>query len=248
MDTSDEEEMQDYEEEMDNPRFLSNFKTLLNSDLHSDLTIKVGNSTFKAHKAILAVRTQFLTMATQEHGFIESQDNTVTLEDQSAHAVWRFLAYCYTGNYEESQNKDIEGDDDGVYLMHTRVHALADMFGVPQLKVLAAQKLKRQFEEWAPDDFIECVKETYTTTYHKDRKIRNVLVDAAYNHSDELIKHEKFCKETETLGEFLMALVSKFATEESCGISHPVPKCRRCGYKEVAGFYRFSRSWTCNYC
>jgi hypothetical protein len=81
----------------------------MNSDLHSDLTIKVKNSAFKAHKAILAIRTQFFTMATKEHGFAESKDNIVTLEDHSAYAVWRFLTYCYTGNYEESQNKDIEG-------------------------------------------------------------------------------------------------------------------------------------------
>ncbi|KAI5819017.1 hypothetical protein BZA77DRAFT_351108 [Pyronema omphalodes] len=219
MDTSDEEEMDDYEEEMDNSQFLSNFKTLLNSGLHSDLTIKVGNSTFKAHKAILAVRTQFFTMATREQGFAE-----------------------------RSQNKDIEGDDDGVYLMHTRVHALADMFGVPQLKVLAAEKLQRQFEEWVPDDFIECIKETYTTTYHKDFEIRNALIDAAYNYRGELVEHEKFRKEIETLGEFLMALVFKITTGGSQMASQPVQNCRRCGYKEIVGRRCFSRTWTCNLC
>jgi hypothetical protein len=81
--------------------------SLLNSEIHSDLTIKVGNSTFKAHKNILALRTDFFTTATKEGRFAESKDNTVTLQEHSANAVWRFLTYCYSGQYLDTANKDL---------------------------------------------------------------------------------------------------------------------------------------------
>jgi hypothetical protein len=77
------------------------------------LTVKAGTTTFKVHKAILNVHTSFFTNATKEGGFLELKDNTVTIEEPTAHAVWRLLMYCYTGNYHEDNNADItdEGEN-----------------------------------------------------------------------------------------------------------------------------------------
>jgi hypothetical protein len=144
-------------------------------------------------------------------------------------------------------------EDDGIYLKHIRVYALADMLDVPQLKLLAARKLKLQPEIWQPEDFIDCVQETYTTTYNKDLEIRNILVDVAYDNRAELVKHEIFHQESETLGEFLMALVFKITTQESKVLQDlkavtPVPRCWRCGYEEAVGCSSFSREWRCDHC
>jgi hypothetical protein len=80
---------------------------IFNSGTYSDLTVKAGPATFKVHKAILGVRTKFFEMATREGGFLESKDNIVTIEEHSAHAVWRFLTYCYTGDYRNAKNEEI---------------------------------------------------------------------------------------------------------------------------------------------
>jgi hypothetical protein len=79
---------------------------LFNDPTFSDLTIKVGTTTFKVHKAILALHTSFLTDAIKESGCQESKDNTVTIK-YSAHAVWRLLMYCYTGDYDVNNNANI---------------------------------------------------------------------------------------------------------------------------------------------
>jgi hypothetical protein len=48
------------------------------------------------------VRTQFFAAATKpESGFAESKDRLVTINEHSAHAVWRLLKYCYCGDYSE---------------------------------------------------------------------------------------------------------------------------------------------------
>jgi hypothetical protein len=78
--------------------------SLFDSRKHSDLTITVGNTEFSAHQNILCLRTPFFEKATQEGGFAESKDRTVTINEHSAHAVWRVLKYCYTGDYSTSSN------------------------------------------------------------------------------------------------------------------------------------------------
>ncbi|CCX11546.1 Similar to hypothetical protein MYCTH_2306100 [Myceliophthora thermophila ATCC 42464]; acc. no. XP_003663875 [Pyronema omphalodes CBS 100304] len=87
---------------MSNPASLI---SLYNTKDHSDLTIKVGSADFFAHHAILKPRTPFFERATKkESGFVESKDGVVMIEDHSTHAVWRFLMYCYTGDYSAESN------------------------------------------------------------------------------------------------------------------------------------------------
>lgn len=89
------------------------------------------------------------------------------------------------------------------------------MLDVPQLKLLAAGKLKVRLALWRPKDFIKCVQETYATTYKNDLEIRNILVDAAYDNRAGLVKLEIFRQELEKMGEFSAALVFKITNEES---------------------------------
>jgi hypothetical protein len=91
---------------------------LLDSPERSDLSVVVGSHKFHAHQIILNLRTDFFATATKpEHGFTESIDNTVVIEEHSAHAVWRMLTYCYTGEYEVTKTKDTLGE--GAYTIPT---------------------------------------------------------------------------------------------------------------------------------
>jgi hypothetical protein len=77
------------------------YNRLFNSKEDSDITIVVGNTKFSAHKVILRLQTPFFSKATRGT-FAESKDNTVIIEENSGHSVWRFLRFCYTADYSES--------------------------------------------------------------------------------------------------------------------------------------------------
>jgi hypothetical protein len=189
----------------------------------------VGSNSFHAHKAILSLRTPFFTNATKpSSGFSESHENVVTIEEHSAHAVWRFLKYCYTGDYPEESAAGAltdEEEDDPSPLKHTRVYALADMLDVPSLKSVATQKLKAKLDnDVVSADFHETVRDAYSSTYPGDKELRNVLVHATKKHLSELVLNEEFKKVLLELAEFSGQLVLEMAQapKPAC------PTCKRC--------------------
>ncbi|KAI5817737.1 hypothetical protein BZA77DRAFT_31747 [Pyronema omphalodes] len=191
---------------------------MLISGAYSDLTIKVGSETFNVHKAVLRVRTKFFEMATREGGFLESKNNTVIIEEHSAHAVWRFLTYCYTGDYRNDKYEGISEDDDEMYVQHARVHALADMLDIPDLKLFATEKLKIQLKSWVTISFIHCVQEIYTMTNAPDLGLRDALLSAADTNIHILLGTPFFQEELQGYGEFLVALLVKIRLRISSSV------------------------------
>ncbi|KAF8251768.1 hypothetical protein K440DRAFT_612042 [Wilcoxina mikolae CBS 423.85] len=188
--------------------FFNEFEDLLKSGDHSDLTITAGDTKFSVHKAILGLRTTFFNNATDpQKGFSEAQTNVVTVEEHSVHAVWRFLTYCYTGEYKDACNPTLGVEDDPPSAMHPRVHALADMLDVPKLKLLATKKLETQLKNWIVADFPTMVKEIYSSTTAQDGGIRDLLVATSKDHIEELVLREDFKAVMEEVGEFSAALV-----------------------------------------
>ncbi|KAF8541486.1 BTB/POZ protein [Trichophaea hybrida] len=193
--------------------FLSKLEEAFDSPTHSDLTVVVDSTRFNVHKVILGLRTSFFTNATR-HGFSEANDNVVTIREHSVEAVQSFLKYCYTGDYE---GKDIS---------HVQVHALADMLDVPNLKLIAMEKLKSQFEDhWVAASFSEIIKETYSMTNVRDKEIRDLIVTTAAKHLDELRKLEEFKELLGEIGEFSGGLVMSM----DMGQSKLDPKYYCCG-------------------
>ncbi|KAF8251773.1 POZ domain-containing protein [Wilcoxina mikolae CBS 423.85] len=194
--------------------FLSKFDEAFDSPTHSDLAVVVDSTRFNVHKVILGLRTSFFTNATR-HGFSEANDNVVTIREHSVEVVRSFLKYCYTGDYE---GKDIS---------HVQVHALADMLDVPNLKLIATEKLKSQLEDhWVAVNFTDIVKDVYSVTNTRDEGIRNLLVTSAEKHIDELRMLQEFEDVLYEIGEFSGALVmSSLNTGPST--SNPMHYC--CG-------------------
>ncbi|KAF8541482.1 hypothetical protein BDD12DRAFT_878711 [Trichophaea hybrida] len=191
-------------------KFLAKLDELFNSGTHSDLTIVAGNTAqFHVHKALIGLRTSFFTNATKpENGFSEAKDNVVTIQEHSAHAVWRFLTYCYSGDYKDGNNTELSEEDDHPSLKHPRVYALADMLDIPDLKDLITKKLQIQLNNWVAADFPVMVREIYSTTNKQDKEIRNVLVTTAKEHIDKLLKLKEFKEVAEEFGEFSTALLA----------------------------------------
>jgi hypothetical protein len=105
-------------------------------------------------------------------------------------------------------------EDDPLYLKYSRVYALADMLDVPELKIVAAQKLNAQLaESWVPSEFPRCVSETYDNTNESDAKIRKILVEAAAMHIAEPLKLGSFHTEIEDPPGFSLSLLMNLNSE-----------------------------------
>jgi hypothetical protein len=74
------------------------------------------------------------------------------------------------------------------------VFALADMFLMEELKVLACKKYEEQLQEnWISDIFPDSIREVYSTTNSIDsNSIRKVVVDIVVLHRDVLVKMPPF--------------------------------------------------------
>ena len=77
------------------------------------------------------------------------------------------------------------------------------MLNMPQLKILATQKLETLFNStWDAKSFPGTVREAYLATASRDTKLRRILVDMARKHLHKLVKSEDFKNTLYDFGEF----------------------------------------------
>ncbi|XP_033214362.1 speckle-type POZ protein B-like [Belonocnema kinseyi] len=80
-------------------------KLLLNDQAFQDVTISVGEKTFRAHKAILATRSEvFQAMFTNEMS--EKSNSLVEIEDLTPKVIEKMLLFIYTDKVEDSDLKE----------------------------------------------------------------------------------------------------------------------------------------------
>lgn len=103
------------------------------------------------------------------------------------------------------------------------------MLDVPNLKIIAAEKLETAFQVWDTGPFIQCFKEIYATTNTRDAGIRNVLLCAAAKNIHSLLGMQTFQNEFEGYGEFLAALLMKIKPQIN---SNTVTSRTRVNYRE----------------
>jgi hypothetical protein len=76
-------------------------------------------------------------------------------------------------------------------LIHARMYALADFYGVFTLKELAIKKFRGVVQaHWNSKEFAQAVQVVYTTTVAKDSGLRQVVKDVLMNHNELLKKPE----------------------------------------------------------
>jgi hypothetical protein len=117
------------------------------------------------------------------------------------------------------------------------VYALADMLDVPDLKLAAVKKLQSQLEDnWTAASFSGIVKEVYSTTNSRDKKIRDLIIKSALKHHTELCKIEEFKEVLNEFGEFSGGIVMSWSDVTfpdslgcTCGRRNWVSACRGCG-------------------
>lgn len=71
---------------------------LINSDKYSDLTLKVGNTSLRAHKLLICRSPYFVSMLTS--GMKESTQSEIEFENMNPEAMFEILKFLYTDNNE----------------------------------------------------------------------------------------------------------------------------------------------------
>jgi hypothetical protein len=85
---------------------------MLDNKDHSDIIIKTKDTEFYAHRLVLKLRTSFFEDKIKAMQIKDDKLVTVTIEEAAnggyyctTHAVWRFLNWCYTGDYSGQSQK-----------------------------------------------------------------------------------------------------------------------------------------------
>ena len=95
-----------------------------------------------------------------------------------------FAAVAQKHSPELSDDESVDPDEEveeetPELLIHTRVYALAEKYGIEGLKALAREKFEvLAAQRWSEPDFLEAAEEAYTTTIDTDRGLRNVVLQS----------------------------------------------------------------------
>ncbi len=93
--------------------------------------------------------------------------------------------------------------------------ALADMFLLEELKVLACKKFEEKIKQhWISDMFPDSIREVYSTTNSIDsNSIRKAVVDTVVLHRVDLVQQAPFQELIREVGDFAVDLVLSMANE-----------------------------------
>ncbi|KAI0995650.1 hypothetical protein K3495_g12530 [Podosphaera aphanis] len=172
-----------------------------NNPKYSDITIKIYDTVFHAHRNVICGQSEYFEKALQEGSqkFLEAETKTIEFKEGSGAAHWRVFEYLYTGNYSDELSTTELADfpDDPELLKDVRVYGLADMFLIEKLKTLSEAKFKKRIQGCELDDsYFACVREVYEKTHKQDSQMRCMVVDIAIDKSKIYNKtipgHEKY--------------------------------------------------------
>ncbi len=110
--------------------------------------------------------------------------------------------YFYHLDYDTSPRGDQGGDGNETsetpdapqapcLLTHAKVYSIGEKYLISGLKSLALEKFEAAAKEhWGRTDFLNAVREAYSSTLETDRGLKNAVIAALYKHSDLLDQEE----------------------------------------------------------
>ncbi|GIY48460.1 speckle-type POZ protein A [Caerostris extrusa] len=96
--------------------------SLLQKELHTDMTLCVGEHKFQAHRAILAARSPVFAKMF-EHDTLEKMNGCIIVQDLTVEAMTQLLRFLYTGETEELKTQEL-----------LALFVAADKYDLPKLK------------------------------------------------------------------------------------------------------------------
>ncbi|KAK7536815.1 BTB/POZ protein [Phyllosticta citribraziliensis] len=191
--------------------FRKSIGELLDSGLYADVEVKVGTTTFKAHKAILCTQCDFFRHAfDKSNGFKEAETNVIALGEPTTPEVTRaMLEFLYRGNYTKTQ------DAESQFVIDVGVFIAGEMYIIPGLKEIAFTRIQEVLNNVVYySTFPTGIAKIYDFTPENDRSLRNLLVDTAKLKIETggLLQNQGFNEALETCSGFGKDLVHALGT------------------------------------
>ena len=159
------------------------FSGLLGSGKYSDLTLKCGSRSWKVHKSVLCLQSDFFakacdgTFKVRNDGLTrsglpltelqEAHTNTIDLSGDNEYTIAAMIHFMYHGNYDAAQILPSAENEAGVaMLLHVRIVGLAQKYFVEPLQKYAQELAIDTMKNWdgASSIFAEAVNAIYTGT------------------------------------------------------------------------------------
>ncbi|KAL6880829.1 BTB/POZ protein [Trichoderma novae-zelandiae] len=183
------------------------FRHLLRSGQFSDLTVVCRGTEFKLHKVIACLQSPVF-LAAVNSDFQEGRTGVIKIDQFDAETVRRLVEFLYTGDYDrqpqepqpaQEQTPALTTDPDTPgTVLHVRVNAIADYYGVKALGPLANQKIQQAFQDkWDPKAFMITAKEALGAS--GDKTLHDSMACIAAHNMTDLVG----CPElTDLVGDF----------------------------------------------
>ncbi|KAK4544718.1 hypothetical protein LTR36_003967 [Oleoguttula mirabilis] len=186
--------------------------SLFHSSNFSDLTIICGKYTFKVHKVIVCVQSEYFNVACRKGTFKEGESGIIQLkavdseggEDDGScddpEIIQLMVAFFYYQGYtgepmefkglERTAVKDAPSPEINLVL-HAKVFATAIKYQVPALAAAASEKFERAAERhYNHADFAEAIRIVYGSTPDDVTELRDIVVDTLLQQKGLLQKPE----------------------------------------------------------
>lgn len=185
------------------------FRDLLRSGQFSDLTVVCRGIEFKLHKVIACLQSPVF-LAAVNSDFQEGRTGVIKIDQFDPETVRRLVEFLYTGDYgrQPQEPQPVQEQTQGVVntddqdtpgtVLHVRVNAIADYYGVKALGHLATQKIKQAFQDkWDPQTFMITAKEALGAS--GDKTLHDAMARIAAENMTDLVG----CPElTDLVGDF----------------------------------------------
>ncbi|KAF6218701.1 hypothetical protein HO133_006052 [Letharia lupina] len=161
---------------------------LFDSGEDSDFTVKCGNRVWQLHRVILRSGSEYFKNACSKK-FEEGTSGIVDLKEEDPQYAGILLRYFYALDYQ------IDDNGKPPLVAHALVYAIADKYGVGQLKDLAKEKFAMAITTTRVTDipsFIAAIEVVYTSTLGSDRGLRACLLPKLKEYKQQLRDSDEF--------------------------------------------------------
>ncbi|KAH7195394.1 BTB/POZ protein [Fusarium oxysporum] len=167
--------------------FGASLKNYFNNTTLSDATIRCEGRYFSVHSLILFCHSEYFRKQL-DGPWKESSERVIDILDFDPPIVEAMTLFLYCFDYESPA-------DSSAMMFHAKVYQIADKYGIEALKRLSATKFRASIDEnWKTDDFPLAIALAYTTTPPEDRRLRDIIVQVAFNNIGTLMSRDAFCE------------------------------------------------------
>ncbi|KAF2496366.1 hypothetical protein BU16DRAFT_509359 [Lophium mytilinum] len=182
----------------------------MNSDKYSDLEIRCGEISFKAHRVILCSQVRFFDKACSS-GFKEATDGVIDLSHDDSDAVRAMLEFAYTASYPCPKGATSER----LRALHeVAVYGIGHKYEIPSLQEHALGRFCCFVSsEWEQEYFPDVVRAIYESTPSSDRGLRDYVVNIMVSFQEKISKQDR-----ESPIQKLLAEIGEFSRDCYVGV------------------------------